>query len=259
MNNLLDKKLANGYTLNLGNIIEKSFETYKKTFLISALGILVAGIIALLLYGSLLGVIYGFSDLTNTFIQLGENKGNLNLIIGLGLFTTLTSALGAPFTAGLINLNHLAKKGLSFDFSNIFEFYNSRFMKDIFIAYLLIGLTNAVVGAILTLLNLEFLTSVVQGLIGVFATFTIPLIIYQNQNYGEAISKSITLFTKQPVFIIIAIIVGVIFGLLGLIGLCIGVFFTFPYLYSIYYNIYNEAIGFENKSIIDEIGVSDNE
>ena len=85
--------------------------------------------------------------------------------------------------------------------------------------------------------------------------FSIPLIIYNDQKFGDAISKSITLFSKQPFTIIIAVIIAYLIAILGFIGLCIGVIFTMPYIYSMYYTIYDEAIGFEKPfSAIDEIG-----
>ena len=40
MKNRIDNKVQNGYSLDLGKIIENSFETFKKTFLISGVALL---------------------------------------------------------------------------------------------------------------------------------------------------------------------------------------------------------------------------
>jgi hypothetical protein len=42
---------------------------------------------------------------------------------------------------------------------------------------------------------------------------------------------------------------------LGIFVLCIGIIFTIPYLYSMYYAIYEQTIGFKEASPIDEIGL----
>ena len=46
--------------------------------------------------------------------------------------------------------------------------------------------------------------------------FTIPLIIYGEQNYLDAITKSAQLFIKQPFIIIIALLIAFIGMLLGI-------------------------------------------
>jgi uncharacterized protein (DUF58 family) len=41
---------------------------------------------------------------------------------------------------------------------------------------------------------------------------------------------------------------------LGLFGFCIGLFFTWPFLYSMEYSLYNSIIGIDYTSEIDELG-----
>ena len=57
------------------------------------------------------------------------------------------------------------------------------------------------------------------------------------------------IFVLLGLLIVAAILVGI-----GIFGFCIGIFFTIPFLYSSYYVIYNEIIGSEHKSEIDQIG-----
>jgi hypothetical protein len=49
-------------------------------------------------------------------------------------------------------------------------------------------------------------------------------------------------------------IVAFFFSMLGFLAFCLGIFFTLPFLYSTYYAIYDQAIGFDDKSEIEEIG-----
>ena len=259
MKKIVDQKLQKGYTLDLGKLIEESFEYFKKTFLIGGLAFMIIGVAIVICYATLFGIIFGFGNFVDSITQLGLNASKPSYVIGNVVLTTIFSAIMAPLTAGFINLNHLARNNKEINVSNVFEFFKSIYFRDIFTAYLIIGFTNSVVSAI-SLLNpqnivLSLLTSVFSGVVALFTIFVIPLIIYGEQNFSSAISKSISLFLKQPLYIILALIIAVIGCFLGFIALCIGIFFTFPYLYSMHYAIYEQAIGFEDKSQIEEIGL----
>ncbi|MFT5755015.1 MAG: hypothetical protein ACI924_002266 [Flavobacterium sp.] len=254
MKNKIDSKIQNGFTLDTGSLIDESIATFKKTFLISGVAMILLIMVFAIIYGTLFAVIYGFSDLTSTMTQLQTSQSSVIGLLSTVVITTLTSAFFAPVTAGFIHANHLAKNNQEIGINIFFEFYKSKFFKNIFISYLILGFTTAILNAGLTLINLEVLSYVVQTIIGLISVFTLPLIIYGEQDFENAITKSIQLFFKQPLLIFVALLLAVIGMLLGLFALCIGIIFTFPYYYSMIYAIYNQAIGFEEKSVIDEIG-----
>jgi hypothetical protein len=254
MKNKIDSKIQNGFTLDTGSLIDESIATFKKTFLISGVAMILLIIVFAIIYGTLFAVIYGFSDLTSTMTQLQTSQSSVIGLLSTVVITTLTSAFFAPVTAGFIHANHLAKNNQEIGINVFFEFYKSKFFKNIFISYLILGFTTAILNAGLTLINLEVLSYIVQSIIGLISVFTLPLIIYGEQDFENAITKSIQLFFKQPLLIFVALLLAVIGMLLGLFALCIGIIFTFPYYYSMIYAIYNQAIGFEEKSVIDEIG-----
>jgi hypothetical protein len=41
--------------------------------------------------------------------------------------------------------------------------------------------------------------------------------------------------------------------MVGFIGCCIGVFFTLPFMYSMYYAMYNDIIGFDYEEDVERI------
>ncbi|WP_339887053.1 hypothetical protein [uncultured Flavobacterium sp.] len=254
MNNKIDLKIQNGYTLETGSLIDESIATFKKTFLISGVAMILLILLFAIIYGTLFAVFYGFSDFTSTMTQLQTSQSSTTGLLTTVIVTTLTSGFFAPVTAGFIHANHLAKNNQEIGINVFFDFYKSKFFKDIFISFLILGLTTSILNAALVLINLEFLSYIVQSIIGLLTVFTLPLIIYGNQNFENAIIKSVQLFFKQPILIFVALLLAVIGMLLGIFALCIGIIFTFPYYYSMVYAIYNQAIGFEEKSVIDEIG-----
>lgn len=255
MKKIIEQKVRNGYSLDLGKLIDESFATFKKTFLIAGLGMLIISVVMVILYLGILGAFFGFSNFTETMTSIETMTNNTSFIIGNAIVTMFFSALFAPITAGFIHLNHLANTNQEVQIGTIFDFYKAPFFNQIFISYLVIGVTTAVITAGFSLLGYEIINSIIQIIIALFTVFTIPLIIYGEQNYLDAITKSTKLFFKQPFIIIIALLIAAIGMLLGIFALCIGIIFTVPYLYSMYYAIYNQSVGFQNSSPIDEIGI----
>lgn len=254
MKNRIERKLQNGYQLETGQLIDDSFALFKKNFLTAGLGIIILCLIMGVIYFGIFATFFGFNDFQNTLLQFETLALNPSFIIGNTLVTTILAGIIAPVTAGFIHLNYLTKFNKNFSVGTIFEFYSSKYFKNLFLAYAIIGFTTSVISAILTLSGLDFLNIFFQGGISCFTIFTTPLIIYSDQNFSNAISKSLTLFLKQPLAIILGLFVAGLGAMLGIIALCIGIFFTLPFIYSMHFTIYNQAIGFDETSEIEEIG-----
>ncbi len=248
MKNTIDQKAREGYALELGKLIDDSFATFKKTFLVSGLGMLIVSAIMVLFYIGLMGSFFGFSNLSKTLLSIETLAKEPNFIIGSGIVSMFVSALFAPFTAGFIHLNHLAQTKKSFSIDNLFDFYKEPYYKQIFLGYLVIGGVTALFTTTLSLLGYEKINTFVQIIISLATIFTIPLIIYGKLNYTEALSKSVQLYAKQPIIILVAMLIAVIGMLLGIFILCVGIIFTIPYLYAMHYALYAQAIGFEKTA-----------
>ncbi|MCO6173544.1 hypothetical protein NHF50_00650 [Flavobacterium sp. NRK F10] len=254
MKKKIEDKLMYGYSLDLGVVIEEGFAVYKKTFLISGLALILLSIVFIILYLGLIAAFYGLGNFSELISQISIISRKPTYLISTGVFSTIASAIMAPVTAGFIHVNYLAKRNREFSLSTYFEFYKGKYVIPLMTAYAIIGFTMSITNVMLAFVGLNFLSFITQGLISMVTIFTIPLIIYDDISYSEALSKSITLFGKQPLYIFVALLVAFFFSMLGFIAFCIGIIFTIPFLYSTYYSIYEQAIGFEEKSEIEEIG-----
>jgi hypothetical protein len=63
----------------------------------------------------------------------------------------------------------------------------------------------------------------------------------------DAMKSSATIYLKQPFLILGLLIVAGFASLIGLIGFCIGIFFTIPFVYSLSYTLYFSIIGTEKE------------
>lgn len=255
MKEIIDQKVQRGYALDLGKIIEVSFENFKKTLLMSGITLLIAAVVLTFIYIAYFGILYGFGDFVTTMTELKSDAINPTMQMINAAFGVIMVGVMSPLIAGFINVNHLAKTSQEITINSFFDFYKSPYLKDLILNQIIVGIfTNSIV-LFLMLTNHQFISIILQILIPLFMIFNVPLIIYGEQNYLEAIIKSIRLFIKNPFIIFVAFLVGVLGSFVGLIALCIGIIFTLPYYFSIVYAIYDQAIGFKEISVIDEIGV----
>jgi uncharacterized membrane protein len=84
----------------------------------------------------------------------------------------------------------------------------------------------------------------INWLINTLTIFITPLIIFGNQKPLEAIKNSIMVVNKQPVPIILTVVLNYFLVLSGLFFFVIGFLFTLPYLFSVYFTLYKQVIGY---------------
>ncbi|MGX7666355.1 hypothetical protein [Flavobacterium pedocola] len=246
----------NGYPLDFGDVFSQSIENYKKIAVTAGLAMILLTIVFMVVGLGSLGVFVGFTDFASKMADFQISNFSSTTLVFYILGTALFSALTYPFTAGLIKMAHEAELNREINFSMVFDHYKSDSFKDLFFAALLISLTTTTIATLCEYTGFKFIGFIVTYGIALFAVFTIPLIIFGKLNYMDAIKSSFALVMRQPFVILGSLIVSAIIAMVGLIGLCIGIFFTLPFVYSTFYILYKNAVGVEVKHEIDEIGNS---
>lgn len=244
-----------GYELDFGQVFEFAFENYKKIALYAGLILIVFFVLISVFVGIAISAaisnnyldVEQFTNLKN----FNPDKLPINFMVlyysGLLLLTSLLS----PFQAGFLKMADCAQKGEEFHVSTIFDYYKSPYFKEIFITSFIITLAGMVFSVFLNLAGFKFVGLLISFGISFFTFLSIPLIIFANFRATEAINASIHIVAKKPLLLLLLLIVGGILSLTGLIALCIGIFFTYPFIFSINYSIYNSIIGFEINSKIN--------
>lgn len=244
INNRLKEIRQNGYQIDLGNLINESFESYKKIALLSGLALLIV-ILTLLIVG-----IFGMSY----FIDF-ENFSEETLKINFAKFTpseiamyfggvTLLTMILTPFTAGLIKVAYDVETKDEISFSTIFDCYREDYLKDLLLSSLVLSLITSSITVGFQIIHLDFIGTLLSYAVGILSCMTIPLIIFGKLTAFDAIANSIMVVSKQPVTIFLALVLAAIGSFIGFFGFCIGIFFTMPYLYCMYYTIYKNSVGF---------------
>lgn len=259
MDRKIRERIEKGYSLDIGNVIDESFEIFKKTFLISGLGYLLLGIVMAILGFTIVILFSGVTSITDFAIQMEGLKLNTAYLIGNTIFAIVFASLIAPLTAGFLKLCYLAKTNKEVQIGAIFDYYKSTFVKDIIIGTAIITFTTSISSVLFTLIGYEFIGTIIQIIVSLFTLLFIPLVVFGNQSYTDAIQNSIKLVGRQPFHIILLMVIAIVIFVLGLIALCIGILFTLPIFSAMIFAIYDNAVGIEEHDVISEIGVSSEE
>ncbi|RKS93742.1 hypothetical protein BC952_1583 [Flavobacterium limicola] len=251
----IDEIRKNGYALDFGNVFNHAFENYKKIALYAGLMLFVFMILM-----SIFAIValFTFFDPETVLEKLkAENLQpenlTLNSILIFSGVSILLSSLLSPFSAGLIKMAYCAEIDEEFHVSTMFEYYKARYFKELFIATFLITLLSTGLPKLFDYAQIPFVGFIITVLVTLFTLITIPLIIFGNLKAVEAIQASILIVSKQPVVLLGLLVIGIIATLVGLIGCCIGIVFTIPFMYSLYYATYSEIIGFEKEDKLEEM------
>ncbi|MEM0575602.1 hypothetical protein [Flavobacterium polysaccharolyticum] len=229
-------------TLDFETVLNHSFANYKKIALYAGSALLVFLFFYAIFLSAVSISIVGAENISKksieNFQKLLLTKPYVWYYTG---FSILTSCLLSPFMASFYKMADAAEKDTSFGVSGLFSMYTSPLFVPIFSVTFLIGLATNGLSLVFDEIGLSFVGILLILIISFFTILTIPLIVLGNYSTIESIKTSIAIVTKQPIVILMLVIIAILGVCLGLFAFCIGAFFTYPFLISVVYTIYNQA------------------
>ena len=263
----IQAKIERLNSLDFGDIFNKSFELFKKTWvqgfllILFTLIILAPFIIALYMpmYASLVEEVKSGDYDPNDFNQnvLNQMESVRIMIIGVSFFIGVISIM---LTAGFFNVLRKIDFGGTFNVSDFFQFFKGKHLLKIFtiagftllISLLTYALEKLLPQGLATLIN-----SVISIALSVYTSLFIVFFAFNPELRGiEIIKASFNLGTKKWLLIFGLLFVSVLLAFIcGFIACGIGILFTMSFIYLPTYFVYKEAIGFEDHSEIEHIGI----
>ncbi|HLP64645.1 hypothetical protein [Flavobacterium sp.] len=259
MNNYKEPQKNNNYSneLDFGIILEKSFNNYKKIVGIAGVSILILVIIYFALVFGLIAAAFGFVGFNEAMTTFKITDYSITIIIGYLLFMAIFSGISANFTAGIYQMAYAANSNKQYEVGTLFYYFKTKYFKELFLSGVIIAVITGCLTLLFQYLNTELIGVIVTYTITFFTMLTIPIIIFSNLKAIDAITLSLKLIANNFLIILGLVIVAFILSMLGLVGLCIGIFFTLPLIYSTIFCIYNEILPIRETNIIDEIGTTE--
>lgn len=257
----LEEIKQRGYQLDFSTVFGNALEYYKKIALTAGVVLLLTGLFFAVFGAIVVGILVLILNIDLNELQNlnPEDFEIINLplqyifiyLIGAIFF----SALLSPVYAGIIKMAHSAYKNQEVSMGAAFEYYKKPYFKEIFVAAIIISFFSLMINLLFEFIDLKFVGALLSMVIALFTFLTIPFIIFGKLNATDAIQASFLVVSKQILLLIGLLICGYLFALIGIIACCIGIIFTLPFVYSLYFSIYNEIIGCENDDEINEISM----
>jgi len=246
----------NGYQLDFANVFNHAFENYKKIALYAGLILIVFTILLSIFAMGTAITIFGLQAITDNLKpeNLKPENFSSSFLIIYSVSIILLSCLLSPFQAGFLKMADCGEKDEEFHVSTLFTYYHCPYLKEIVLLTFIIASVGLLQTTLFSLIHLELLGMLITYILSFLTFLSIPLVIFGNLKAIEAIKYSILIVWKQPFVLLGLLIVAIIASMVGLIGCCIGVFFTLPFLYSMNYSIYSAIVGIDMLSEKDVKG-----
>ena len=156
--------------LDFSDTFNLAFELYKKIAVNAGIIFLILGILfGVAIFGVVISLI-GMPDFAEKMQNFNPiNLSATNLIIYLAL-AVIGTAASHTINAGLAKMAHLAKRNEQFSIGTAFDYFNSPYLIDIFIASTLIFSINFIQMALFTYLNLNWIGTVLSVIVAILCS-----------------------------------------------------------------------------------------
>lgn len=258
MNNIqekLDQINQHGLDLDYKLVMQTGYAYYTKTFLTVASALMFVGISISFLTSLILTKYLGtdpekIEQMAMDFNPLAFTTEQMALYLLIGSCLT---GLASILTAGFIKINNDVDTQQRLSMFTGLSYFIKKQGLYIFIAQFITSLIFSSISFGFQLLDLHVVALGINWFINILLVFVVPLIIFGQLGPFEAIKQSILVVNKQPLTIIMVIVttyimLGLILTMLITIGagpftLILGIFLSLPFMFSIFYSLYKQAIG----------------
>ena len=251
--NRIEEIKSKGYPLDFSLTFNQAFEIYKKIVVTAGLAVL----LVIMVFGGAAFALFGLTSSMGSLLDFGtfgfSQMSGLFMLVYAGA-VALFGGLLAPLTAGFIKMAYDGDHDQVVSFNSILYYYSTSYFKDLFLSGLILSAISMTFSLGFQSMGLDFFGGILSLILSLLTFLSIPLIIFGNLNAVDSILASVTVIGKNPLMVVGLLIVAYLFALAGMIALCIGVFFTVPFLYAMIYSIYKNSVGLnagnDNEQII---------
>lgn len=262
----IDRIESEGYGLNLESLLSRTFNIYKKSFFQLSLVMLLYTFALVFTWFLMFEFIYGVEFVE--LIEMAQDDPSIvngvmaNIDLSRGLIYSavlaVATAIVSPIFAGVNKLAYQIHNDRPFSIGDLFAYYKQPYFSNIFVFSLILAFVVQFLGVVLmqVIPQLASIASIwIQIFLNVSLIFVIPLIVFGDMKWVEAMKASFKISFKNWFFLLFVLGIGLILSYLGILLCGVGIIFTYPFFYVLIFVIYDDVIGFEEeKDLISEIG-----
>lgn len=250
LKNKLEHIKQHSYFIAPFQVMGEAFTYYKQTFLLVIATMLLAMTAVMFLGSSILGQLIEIDpnstpeEIQALIPQYAEMLLEPPVFYYYIATFAIISALSGVLIAGYYKINAEVSLNQRPKFSSVFKYFVSLKGVYVFISQLLISCIFIGITIPLKMQNLEMVSMAINWLVNTLSIFTVPLIIFGNMKPLAAIKTSIMVVNKQPIPIVLTVILNYFFLVSGLLFFVVGVLFVLPFLFSVYFTLYKQVIDY---------------
>lgn len=261
----LQEKIDNVKELDFGDILSRTFDLFKKTWLQGFIMVLLLMVIMIPFfivvfmpaYSSIVEQVRtGDYDPNDGSALLQNQPDNFRYMV-LGL-TFVISFVTTGLMAGFYRIVKRIDFGEDYGFADFFYFYKAKNLGKMFAIAafsLLLALINFAFEKFLPPTAASATNGILSIILSVYTTLFVLFFAFNSHlESSDFFSLSFKFGSKKWFLIFGLMFVTVIIGMLGAIACFVGMFFTISIVYLPTYLVYKDAFGFDNVSAIDKIG-----
>lgn len=265
---LLQDKINNARELDFGDILSRTFELFKKTWLQGFLFVLVFMVVMIPFFIALYMPIYrsvmeqmqtGDYDPNDVSGLLQYQTDSFKYMV-LGL-TFVISFVSTGLVAGFYKIVKCIDLNETFSFGDLFSFFKGKYLGKIFAIAafsLMLGMVNFGLEKFLPPVLASVISTFISIIFSVYTTLFVLFMAFNSDLESSYIfSLSFSLGSKKWLLIFGLMVIFGIIGFLGAIACGFGILFTLSIVYLPTYLVYKDVFGFNEVSSIDQIGVRD--
>ncbi len=236
---------TDGINISVFNLLSDASKIYPKIAIVAGLTTILLAIIfstiasvGLLLYTQDPKVIFTFmTNFDPLFLPIDG-------LITYTLVTSIGTGISVIFSAGFVKMASDAYQDKPILLGTAFTYLKSKACLQLFTAHFVITLVFTVLSLYLQMENLQYVALAINWIVSSLTVLVTPLIIFGNLSAFEAIKHSVNIVNKQPFQIIALLLFGSLLAGAGLLLFIVGVIFTLPFIYCVYFMLYQKTIGY---------------
>lgn len=260
------EKINNNKPLDFGDILSRTFDLFKKTWLKGTVFVLILMLamapfilaIYVPMFGSIMEQAQSGDYDPNDASSFLRNQPDSFRYMMLGI-TFAISLISTGFAAGYYRIVKRVDFNEGDSFIDYFYFFKSKYIGKIFAIAsfsLLIAFLNFALEKFLPPTIASLVSGVLSVILSVYTTLFVVFFAFNpHLESSDFFAFGFNLGSKKWLLIFGLMIITVIIGMLGAVACFVGMLFTISIVYLPTYLVYKDVVGFDNISAIDKIGV----
>ena len=234
--------------MSVSNVLGRASKLYGNSLFTLIMGAILILVILAILYLFFLPLALGagIGEFTETIRNPYDYQSETQRIIVkvklhlLGIFIICAIT---PLVAGFYENFRKVDQGEPASLDYFFVHYNSPYTRRLLTYAALLTVATSLLSLLMNFLELPILGTLINIFLSLILTFVIPIIIFENQSFEQAVGASVERVRLNFGTVFLSGLVGGIITILGALLFGIGLIFSLPFMFATLYALYAEERG----------------